>query len=582
VTLMRIVVGTVIAAAIVLLGSQGLLAEAKQSANSWPTYGFDYSNSRHVLLTQINEHNVSSLVPAWRYLTNLHGRLEASPIIVGDTMYITTGIENGVVALDAASGVVRWRYTPTLGFNDSCCGLVNRGVAVDAGRVFYATLDARLVALDAQTGRKLWDQAIGDPHTGLSETMAPLAWHGVVFIGSSGGELGVRGSFSAYRAENGRLLWRWWTVSPGWEGKYVTSVHGVSLHRNIAQEKAQATKYLDAWRHGGGPIWMTPALDERRSTIYLSTGNPAPVFRAELRPGDNLYTDSIVALDAFTGKMRWYYQETPHDPGDHDAASPPVLFDAADPSGRVVPAVGEASKTGWFYIVERDTGRFIRVSQSFVPQHDVYSRVQASGDVVRPGTLGGAIAPVSFDPELRLAFVEAIDLPQRIDPGSTSAELGAGNYLAGTITSFDAGNNFVCAVNVDSGTIAWQRQLTSGHNWMLGGTLSAGNLIFAPDPNGALYALDARNGAVLWQYQIGASADDVLSTFGDKFHDSLATIKRAILREPEYPSAHLSAPPVRYELNGREYIAIAADVAPGKRGGGGALFVFSLPQRSGQ
>jgi PQQ-dependent dehydrogenase (methanol/ethanol family) len=542
---------------------------------AWPTYGLDYLNTRHTNLAQINAANVALLVPAWRYLTGVHGRMETTPLVVGQTMYVTTGADNGVEALDAASGALRWKFTPKLGVMELCCGHINRGVAIDGERLFYATLDARLIALDANTGKLLWQRPIGDPREGLSETMAPLAWQGIVIIGSSGGELGIRGSVSAYRARDGQLLWRWYSVSPNWEGRYVTSVHGVSLHRNIAQEKANAAKHHDAWRHGGGPVWMTPALDEATHTIYVSTGNPSPDYRPDLRPGDNLYTDSIVALDALTGAMRWFYQQTPHDPGDHDAASPPVLFDARS-SWRTVRAVGEAGKTGWVYILDRANGHVIRISENFVPQEDVYMHVPLTGAVVRPGTLGGAIAPMSVNPSLHLAFVEATDLPQWIDPAQ--GDLAANDYQGGTVGQSQRGDNFVIAIDVDTGRIVWRHELTSGHNWMLGGTLSAGDLVFASDPFGALEALEARTGKPLWQYQIGANDGDTVASWSEKFHDLLAAIKRAVLGEPAPVSAYITAPPIAYEVRGREYVAVAADVTPGRSSGGMAIFSFALPK----
>ncbi len=488
-------------------------------------------------------------------------------------MYVTSGADNGVEALDAANGTLKWAFTPTLGVTELCCGHINRGVAVEGSKVFYATLDARLIALDARTGHVIWQRQIDDPRSGLSETMAPLVWSGIVFIGSSGGELGIRGSVSAYRARDGSLLWRWWSVSPGWEGRYVSSVHGVSLHRDIATEKRDAKSRRDAWRHGGGPVWMTPALDERTATLYVSTGNPSPDYRPDLRPGDNLYTDSIVALDARTGKMRWYYQETPHDPGDHDAASPPVLLDVRSPGGRMA-AVAEAGKTGWLYIVNRRDGSLIRVSQNFVPQDDVYVHVPLTGATVRPGTLGGAIAPISYDADLHLAFIEATDLPQWINP--TRGDL-AGDYEGGQVGQSVRGDNFVVAVNVDTGKVAWRQQLTGGHNWMLGGSASLGDLVFASDPFGALEALDARDGTLLWRYEIGANSGDVLATFSEKIHDFLARIKRALLGRPASTSAYVSAPPICYEVGGREFVAVTADVAPGRRSGGDAIFTFALP-----
>lgn len=544
-------------------------------SHSWATYGFDFANTRHVRLSQINKQTVSALRPAWRFLTKTHGRLETSPIVFGDTMYLTIGANSSVVALDAVTGKLKWQYVTTLGTSFPCCGLVNRGVAIDGGRVFFATLDAHLIALDARTGRLLWRQTIGDPKSGLTETMAPLAWRGKVFIGSSGGELGIRGSFTAYTAANGRMVWRWWAVSPGWEGSYVQRVHGVSLHRDIAQEKRDAPRYRNAWRHGGGPVWMTPALDERRSTIYLSTGNAAPVYRSDLRPGDNLYTDSIVALDARTGKMQWYYQETPHDPGDHDAASPPVLIDALDRGGKRVPAVGEAGKTGWFYSVDRANGGLIRVSQNFVPIWDVYARVPPSGGTVRPGTLGGAIAPVATNPDLHLVFIDALDLPQQINPAVGA--LGLGNYQAGKVSQHEPGEDFICAIDIDNGTIVWRRHLASGHYWMLGGPLSTSDLVFVPEPTGAILALDALNGRTLWRYQVGANRGDVSTSFGAELLRLAASIKHTLTHQPQSITAHLNAPPIAYELNGREYIAVAADIAPGANEGGDGIMVFSLP-----
>ena len=200
---------------------------------------------------------------------------EATPIAVDGVVYVTTGGNNGVFAIDAASGRQRWHYIPSVGSAPYIFS-VNRGVAVAGGRVFITTLDAHIIALDARSGKALWNTRIGNPHDGLSETAAPLAWNGLVFIGSSGNEFGVRGSFSAYSQQDGTLKWRWWTVSRGWEGRYTTAAHGLPLHRDIRAERASADRLSDAWKHGGGAVWMTPALNAQEATIYLSTGNPAP------------------------------------------------------------------------------------------------------------------------------------------------------------------------------------------------------------------------------------------------------------------------------------------------------------------
>ncbi len=225
----------------------------------WPNYGGSYANTRRSELTQVTARNVASLRLAWSYAAGVYGPFETSPVVVGDTLYCTTGLTNMVIALDATSGVLRWRFAPKVGPAPYVMQ-VNRGVAVSGGRVFVATLDDRLIALDARRGTQLWDVRIGDPRAGMTETMAPLAWNGMVFIGSSGGEYGIRGSFSAYSQADGHPVWRWWTVSPGWEGRYVRAVNGYSLHRDLARERAATVRYRDAWQHGGGPIWMTPAL----------------------------------------------------------------------------------------------------------------------------------------------------------------------------------------------------------------------------------------------------------------------------------------------------------------------------------
>lgn len=296
---------------------------------------------------------------------------------------------------------------------------------------------------------------------------------------------------------------------------------------------------------------MTPALDPSRGTIYVGTGNPN--LDGDQRPGDNLYTDSIVALDAETGKMRWYYQETPHDVWDDDAASPPMLFDARDASGTFVPAVGEAGKTGWFYVLNRDDGRLIRVSDPLVPNHDPYGTPD----------LEGAIGPGSFDPVTRFAFA----LVER--PAAQPSDLLTDNYLS--------------AVDVDTGRLAWRQQLTSGGR-ILGGVLSSGSLVFTASPLGTLYGFESRTGRLLWRYQIGE--DDGFGVipalpWTTRAREWLTSMKRGIFHQPvaRPASAYSDAPPIAYALDGRQIIAVQVDLFPWRDGiGGDAIIAFALPR----
>jgi alcohol dehydrogenase (cytochrome c) len=377
--------------------------------------------------------------------------------------------------------------------------------------------------------------------------MAPLVYDHKVYIGSSGGEYGIRGSFTAY-SESGKRLWRWYVVSKGWEGKYVSEVHGLSLHRDIAREKADAPKHADAWRHGGGPIWQTPAVDPTTHTIFLATGNPAPQLIGAVRPGDNLYTDSIVALDAENGKMRWYYQETPHDIWDYDATSPAVLLTARDANGDEVPAVGEAGKTGWFYVLDRRDGHFIRVSEPFVPQRHMYEPPKPSGSYMEPGALGGANwPPVAYNPSLHLVYVSAIvqprfDKPKPYVPWKPGGERWAGSREVPHTKS----KGTFSAIDVDTGRLVWQHKLDLG---LMDGALATPDLTFVGVPTDEFVAYDAKTGKRLWRF---------------------------------HTDAGVSGPPVAYMIDGREYIAVVAggNALIGDKPGD-SVYAFALPKSGG-
>lgn len=535
----------------------------------WPTYGQSYDNQRHAGTGQITPSNAAHMRPVWRFVLGPHQRVESNPVIVGRTLYITTGVGNTVFAIDAVTGKEKWQYRPTLGFVSPCCGALNRGVAVAGGRVFLATLDAQLIALDAQNGKRLWSTQIDNPRSGFSETMAPLTWNGMVFIGSSGSDYGIRGSLTAYRASDGKRIWRWYAVSPGWEGGWVRSVHGLSLHRNISEEQRTAKKFANSWQHGGGAIWMTPALDPQRGVLYATTSNPSPVFNGAVRPGDNLYTESIVAIDAQNGKLLWYYQQTPHDIWELEPASPPVLFDTIDMKGHRIEAVGEAGKTRWFYVLDRSNGRLIRLSQPWSDNADVYNLPNVHSGEKMQLPLRGTIGPIAYDPSRHFALVTSIDRPASL--GNWSDEL--------------------TAVNTNTGRIVWKRQLGSTHSGIhgdaiIGGALSTDDLVFVSDPFGYFYGLDASTGKVLWEYRLGLQQEiDVnapaMVHLVHVIVDWLRPLKRRLWNQdpPSEASADVASNPVAFQTAGREYIAIGFDQHPDSNTGGATLWAFALSDR---
>lgn len=493
-------------------------------SGDWPMYGHDYSNQRYSALRKINTSNVSELQPAWVFQTGVLGPFETTPVVIGDRMYITT-TSSHVMALDARTGKMLWHYQPKLGTTIFCCGNVNRGVAVVNGKVFVAQLDGKLVALNQDTGNVLWQVQAGDNAAGYSLTMAPLVYKDMVIIGGAGGEYGVRGSVTAYAASDGSMKWRFYTVGPGWEGDWATTTpNGADLHRDIAAEKAADAKYSGAWKTGGGEVWMTPAVDPAMNAIFVTTSNPSPDLDGSMRPGDNHWTDSIIALDADTGKMKWAYQEVPHDVWDLDTASPAMLF-TTTVNGEKVPALGQAGKTAWYYILDRRNGHQIRVSENFDPHENMFALPSAAGTRMLPGANGGdEWSPVSFDPSLGYAFIATLNQPMlyKTHPAPlTTGALWLGSAFIGIPTEKQDGS-FV-AINTTTGKIAWRHMVDYP---MIGGPCStAGGLTFVGESNGNFDAFNSRTGSLLWHFQTGAG---------------------------------VNAAPMVYELGGQEYVAVAS------------------------
>jgi len=525
-----------------------MLLNARKERNNWLMFGRDYTNQRWSPLSQINTSNVRNLRVAWMYQTRISrlGTFESSPVVVNGIMYVTTPY-NTAMAVDARTGRELWRYEHKLGTQIYCCGPANRGVAASGKSVFMGTLDAHLVSLDAQTGKVNWDIQVADPEAGYSLTMAPLPIDSTVIIGISGGEYGIRGFVRAYNVSDGKERWTFYTIpDKGWEGSFSEATpEGDNLHRNIASEKAAMAQYADAWQHGGGGMWGTPSYDPDSKTLYFVVGNPSPDLDGSVRPGDNLYTDCIVAIDATTGQYKWHYQEVPHDVWDLDATSPTVLVTLKD--GKK--AVTEAGKTGYVYVLDAQTGKRIRRSQEFARHENYFALPTAEGTRMLPGANGGSEwSSTAVNPNLGYMYV--LNLEQPMHYITHSAPLQTGQLWLGSAFKAVPGErqygNFV-AIDLNTGKQAWNVETEQP---MMGGALATGgNLVFTGEGDGHFDAFDARSGKLLWSFQAGAGCN---------------------------------APPVSYQLQGKQYIAVAC-------GGnfqlgyplGDAVMVFTLPSSGG-
>jgi PQQ-dependent dehydrogenase (methanol/ethanol family) len=471
---------------------------------NWLVDGRSYDNSRYSPLSQINTGNIRSLFPAAIIQTGMPASFETTPIVSDGVMYFTSPTVNNqmkVFAVNAATGTTYWQTTVNESGFQICCGPVNRGPAVAYGMVFFDTLDDKLIALDARTGRQRWSAQVASPSGGYSETLAPLAYDGMVVVGSAGGEWALRGFIAAYDALTGKQRWRWnTTISSSYSGS--------------------------SWKTGGAMPWTTPALDPQRGLLIFSTGNPNPDLNGQNRRGDNKWSDSIVALDAHTGKFKWGYQEVKHDVWDYDAVSPVVLFDVTV-NGRTIPAAGEAGKVGWFFIVNRTNGKLIRRSQNYVRMtKNMFSTPTKAGVDMLPGANGGAEwSPPAYSPQTHDVYVLGMDQLMRFTVGPPEAPTGhlrLGSAFRNVAPHGIQDGRFV-AINVETGRIAWTAMTPQP---LIGGALvTAGNLAFMGEGNGWFDAYDARTGARVWRYQLGAG---------------------------------VNAPPIAYEIGGQEYIAVAA------------------------
>jgi PQQ-dependent dehydrogenase (methanol/ethanol family) len=527
--------------------TQAMLDAAGGDAKNWIHANGSYDQTRFYTGRQINAGNVGKLRPVYVFQTAVLESMETAPIVVDGVMFLTTSF-NHVYAIDAVTGEEFWHYKHKLGpIVTVCCGNNNRGVAIEGGKLFMGTIDAKLVALDAKTGKLLWETQIADPEKGYSETMAPAVVEGKVLIGTNGGEYGVRGFIKAFDANDGKLLWTFYSIpEKGHEGVWdPKDATGRDMHRDIAAEKAAFAKDSSFYQTLGGGVWMTPAIDKKTRTVFFLAGNPSPDLYGAIRPGDNLYTNSMVAIDLDKGTYKWHFQYIAHDVWDLDAVSPAILTQAKDKSGKMVDVVIHGGKTGHVYVHERNTGKLIRFSEAMIPQENMWVLPTKAGARMLPGANGGVEwSPMAVDPTTRMVYAANLHQPMTYHVEETPYP-GGKLWLGGafkTIPSEDQWGRLV-AVNLDTGKVAWGVKTPQP---LIGGVLAtAGGVVFNGEANGWFKAFDSKSGKELWKYNCGAG---------------------------------VNAPAVSYMVGGKQYVAVAAggnNQIDAKRGN--SVFVFALP-----
>jgi len=523
------------------------ILHADREPQNWLTYSGGLFSQRYTPLTQITPANAKNLELQWVFQTRGPAepveKSEATPLVVDGVMY-TVMSPNHVVALDATTGRMFWMYSPRLSpLARVCCGRVNRGLAILGDNLFMGTIDGHLIAIDAKTGRAVWDVSVSKPELGYSLTVAPIIVKDKVIVGPAGGEYGIRGFIAAFDAKTGKEAWRFNTVpAPGEKG-----------HDSWPQGS-------DAWEHGGGSIWVTGSYDPDLNLLYFGTGNPGPDWNADPRPGSNLYTDSVVALNPDTGELKWHYQFTPHDEFDYDSTQVPVLTDM-EWKGKQRKVMLWANRNGFWYVLDRATGEFLRgepfvrvnwaegIDEKGVPKRVLNATPE--GTLVYPNNQGATnwYSP-SYSPRAGLFYI-----PSWMDTYSTytkgPAEYKAGNQYVGRFPTMQQpalrtgpgnvntrtpqeGWGAIQAFDARTGELKWQFKMADVTD---SGVIStASDVVFAGGREGYFFALNGRTGELLWKGNVGGQ---------------------------------VSAGPMSYAVNGRQYVAINA---------GSALFVYALRQ----
>jgi alcohol dehydrogenase (cytochrome c) len=498
-------------------------------AANWISYNGDYSGRRYSSLAEINPGNLAGLRAEWVFHARDSKRLEVTPLVVDGMMLVTAS--NDAFALDARTGRMVWHHSWPIseGLIDDASGHINRGVAVWRDRVYMETDNAHLLCLDARSGNLIWDVAYADWNKNYGATSAPLAVKDKILVGTSGGDDGVRGFVAAYDALTGKLAWRFWTIpAPG----------------EFGSESWPGKLYL----HGGGTTWMPGTYDPQLNTIYWGTSNPAPDFEGGVRPGDDLYTDCVLALDPDTGKLKWYFQFTPHDQFDFDAVETPILIDAVY-QGEARKLLVEANRNGYIYVLDRTDGKFLSATR-FVEKLNWAKAIDAQGRPVRtgveptadgtricPGFAGATnwFAP-SYSESTGLVYFMALEACENFFFKPQPFQEGQGYYSTGAKRIPSEGSQKVLvAFSLDTGSIAWKYPQAGGGRSSAGTMATAGGLVFFGDDGGSFEAVDAQSGKALWHFNTGQD---------------------------------ISASPMSYAVGGKQYVAIAA---------GSDVFSFALP-----
>jgi alcohol dehydrogenase (cytochrome c) len=504
------------------------IRDSAREPGNWLTYGGNYAGHRYSTLAQITPGNIAGLKPAWVYQSRDAGRWEVTPLVVDGVLYVSEA-PNIVTAIDGRTGRPLWNYRRSLpGDVAACCGPVNRGLAILGDALYLSTFDCHLVCIDANTGKERWDEVVTDYKAGYSMTAAPLAVKDKIIVGISGGEFGIRGFLDAYDARTGAHAWRFWTIPAAGEPGNETWGTG------------------DAWKHGGVATWVTGTYDPDLNLVYWGTGNPGPDYNGDARPGDNLYACCVVAIDPDSGKLRWYFQYTPHDVHDWDSDEVPLLIDAKI-DGKPRKLLAQANRNSFFYVLDRATGQFITgkaiAKETWASGLDAKGRPilvpdkepTLAGVLVYPGLEGSVNWPgPAYNPRTGLFYVHAQDDYGQVYFKSKSDFQTGRDFEGGGARNVLGAEPYgaIKAIEATTGDVKWEfKEQMSSYSGLL---TTASGLVFSGTHDGYFYALDAKTGKSLWHFQTGGI---------------------------------IHGAPVTYLVDGKQYIAIAA---------GAGLFTFGL------